>query len=166
MSTFNYRFALGEKATCKVTNFTGTLVAVRQGINGAITYGVQPASKKDENWVQEAKTIDEDDLVQEGGPDSEKQEAEFVFDCGQRVRNIINGFEGAIVQRALWKNGCVMYTVEGKCMETKDGIKIPTKCFWEQEIELVKEGSETRSVKPPTKKRGGPIGSFENITNF
>ena len=162
MSTLKYKHKLGLKATCRVTNFSGTLIAVRQGINGAITYGVQPASKKDENWVQDAKNIDEDDLVPNRV--SEEQEAIFKFSCGQKVQNIVNGFEGIVISRMFWKNGCTMYVVEGKCITTDEGVTTPSKSSWEQELELIKDSD--KKISAPTKKRGGPITTLCAVPDF
>ena len=58
----------------------------------------------------------------------------FIFNLGDRVRDVINGYEGIIIGRFEYWTGCNHYGVEGL---SKEG-KAPYENCDEQRLELVK----------------------------
>ena len=53
---------------------------------------------------------------------------------GDKVKDTITDFEGTVIARTLYLNGCVRYGVQAK--ELKDGI--PVDCVWLDEEQLEK----------------------------
>lgn len=71
---------------------------------------------------------------------------------GQRVRDSVSGFEGIVVCRAEWLNGCVRFSVQPRV--DKDG-KLP-------EMQWIDEGQCEAMAEPPAEnpvaqpRKGGP----------
>ena len=53
---------------------------------------------------------------------------------GQKVKDSITGFEGIVVARAEYLNGCVSCQVEAK--ELKDGVPLQAQWFDEQRLTI------------------------------
>lgn len=75
----------------------------------------------------------------------------FQFELGQVVRDLITGYEGVVIGRTEWLNGCVRYVVQSQ--KLKDGIPLQEHNFDEQQIEAVKGKKPVKTLKKPT---GGP----------
>lgn len=88
----------------------------------------------------------------------------FKFDCGDKVRCKISGFEGVITSRTQWFNNCVRYCVQPR--GTKKTEMLEAKHFDEQELELVQAQAvpSVTAPRPPTKRTGGPAGSRSGQT--
>jgi len=69
---------------------------------------------------------------------------------GDKVKDRITGFDGIVVCRAEWLNGCVRFTVQPT--KLKDGRAIDTDCFDENQLVLLKAGAYQDSAAPS----GGP----------
>jgi len=159
MSNVEFKYPLGAKAKDAVTGFPGVLIVRKENINGSISYGLQPIiEKEDSTYVPDAKIIDEVDVLLEGDharylENNKPEEVEFEFECGQYVRNHINGFEGVVQRRIEWKNGCIEYQVEAAAMKSElHGMVFLMKNFWEQEL----EAQEKKTAKVAKKRTGGP----------
>lgn len=61
--------------------------------------------------------------------------AQFLFDIGDEVKDVISGFQGYVIGRFEFMTGCNHYGVEQKAQ--KDG-KLPYESIDEQRLELVK----------------------------
>ena len=74
----------------------------------------------------------------------------FIFNLGDRVRDVINGHEGIIIGRFEYWTGCNHYGVEGL---SKEG-KAPYETTDEQRLELVKANAATlaRVYEQPTRR--------------
>lgn len=65
----------------------------------------------------------------------------FIFDMGDRVRDVVNGYEGVIIGRFEYWTGCNHYGVEAAT--TDGGSKVPYESVDEQRLELVKAAAVT-----------------------
>lgn len=158
-NTVEFLFANGVTAECKVTGFKGTIICRKELINGAVQYGIQPRCSEDSNYISDAKSIDEGYIIAK----KKSEKVEFKFDCGQKVRNFINGFVGTIIERRQWANGCIQYIVEGEMIKTdlQGFVRQEDKC-WEQELELIED-----EKLPINKKRtGGETTSFSSVESL
>lgn len=63
--------------------------------------------------------------------------AEFIFDMGDEVKDVVSGYQGFVVGRFEYMTGCNHYGVEAKA---KDG-KMPYESIDEQRLQLVKAGA-------------------------
>ena len=68
---------------------------------------------------------------------------------GSLARDTITGFEGVIIARTEWLNGCVRVSLQPR--ELKDGKPIEAICFDIQQVTLVEPGAGA------TKQSGGPM---------
>jgi len=76
--------------------------------------------------------------------------ARFKFKLGARARDTVSEFEGMIIARNEWLNGCVQYCLKGK---VNDKGEIPEgEWIDEDQIELVRKSAKVT----PIKKTGGP----------
>lgn len=147
-----FKYPLGVEAQCKVTSFRGAITVRVEQINGVISYGLQPRGREGEdNWIPDCKSIDEASIT---GAEVKQEKVTFKFDTGDRVKNPINGYEGVVVTREQWLNGCIRYDVETTMAPSAEkGLVRVIKQFWEQELELASQPK----VKTAAKKRtGGP----------
>ena len=76
----------------------------------------------------------------------------FLFNLGDEVKDEITKFNGIIVSRTQWINGCNTYGVQAK--ELKDNIPIEKQWFDEPQLKLVNRNKfeEINEERPP----GGP----------
>lgn len=70
---------------------------------------------------------------------------------GDKVRAKISGFEGIVVSRTEWINGCIRFGVQSE--KLKDGKPIEEIWFDGGDLEMVKE----KKVKAKKKNTGGPM---------
>jgi hypothetical protein len=72
-------------------------------------------------------------------PPAEIHQAEFIFNMGDKVRDVVTGFTGIVVTRIDYMTGCNHYGVES---QAKDGSGKPEyeNCD-EQRLKLVKPGA-------------------------
>lgn len=162
MSKVNFKYPLNAEAEDKLTGFKGTIIARAEYINGSIMYGIQPRMKEEDgHYIPDAKSIDEASIKT---PDTVDETVKFKFKCGDKVKSIINDFEGVITKRTQWLNGCVKYRIEGKMIKSDlHGLTSLERNDWEQELELIKDkkGKAKKPVKVKGKKRtGGPSETF------
>jgi hypothetical protein len=79
---------LGSKARCKVTGFTGIVIARLEYINGCIQYGIKPPMDKRTGGMPEAQYVDSEqlevlgpgisvELDRTGGPSSDAPKHEY-----------------------------------------------------------------------------------------
>lgn len=76
---------------------------------------------------------------------------EFRFACGDRVRDIISGFKGFIINRTEWLNGCRRYAVRGSDLD--DGLPTESYVFDENELEIA--GKPLKLARPAGLPPGG-----------
>lgn len=69
---------------------------------------------------------------------------------GDIVKDKITGFEGVVVARTDWLNGCVRMVVQTK--KLKDGAPLEPQTFDVEQLELVKSAAH-----PKGKPAGGPM---------
>ena len=74
-----------------------------------------------------------------------------VFKLGSHGRHMISGFEGVIVAKTEWMNGCVRYGIQPTHLH--DGKPIEIDWFDSEEIDKVVKKATPRSKQ----KTGGPM---------
>lgn len=72
---------------------------------------------------------------------------------GDRVRDLITGFEGIVVARCEWLYGCVRLTVQPE--KLKDGKQLETATFDEPQLKVMKVGV-VEHMKPSLAPTYGP----------
>lgn len=80
-----------------------------------------------------------------------KKEPKFKFDCGDRVQDIVTGFEGIVMHRTQWLTNCNTYGIKPPKLD-KNGIPIDSESFDEPRLKIVR----AKVVELPAKKTGGP----------
>jgi len=73
----------------------------------------------------------------------------FTFNLGDIVKDQITGFQGAIISRSDWYNGCVRYLVQPQ--ELKDQRPVEPDWIDEPQLELLESTN-----KPEARRAGGP----------
>ena len=76
--------------------------------------------------------------------------AKFKFRLGAKARDTVTGFEGIIIGRNEWLNGCVQYALKPKVNDK--GEIIEAEWIDEQQIEMVRTDPVTKRLE----KTGGP----------
>lgn len=74
----------------------------------------------------------------------------FKFDLGDKVKDAVTGFEGVVIARSEYLNGCIRYGVQSP--KLKDNK--PQDCEWidQGQLSLVK----SKAVNLEVKRTGGP----------
>lgn len=76
--------------------------------------------------------------------------ARFKFRLGAKARDTVTGFEGIIIGRNEWLNGCVQYAIKPKVNDK--GEIMEAEWIDEQQLEIVRKTTKVTLVK----KTGGP----------
>ena len=63
--------------------------------------------------------------------------ADFEYQCGDEVKDIITNYKGIVVTQIRWFNGCIRYNVQSQKMD-KDGSTPEALAFDEHQLVLVK----------------------------
>jgi len=145
-------FALGQELIDDLTGFCGYAYQLLYQDNGNLRISLQPKSNSPSK-LEEAISFDIHTLsiVSGGYSDRIPPVTPFKYMFGDRVKDRLTGFNGIIVCRAYFINGCAFYEVVSEKLD-KDQRPV---CSWipERYIELVK----IRAISPPEKtKTGGP----------
>lgn len=74
----------------------------------------------------------------------------FKFNLGDKVKHTITPFEGIVISRTEWYNGCLRYMVQSQ--DLKDGKPVDPQSFDDEELVAAGEG-----VKPSRRETGGPM---------
>lgn len=84
------------------------------------------------------------------------------FTLGQRVRDVVTGFEGIAIGRVVYINGCHQYLVKPQCVHKEDEpMKQPEGWYIDdQSLELVDEGI----LDPPVLSTLDPATMVRNAT--
>ncbi len=72
------------------------------------------------------------------------------IEAGDKVKDIVTGFEGIVIAVTHWLNGCTRMGVQSDVL--KDGLPTDTIWFDEPQLSLVETGKVKRMVTKP----GGP----------
>ena len=70
---------------------------------------------------------------------------------GDKVKDMITDFEGTVIARTVYLNGCVRYGVQAK--KLKDGV--PVDCIWLDEEQLIKKTEKKVRIQKE-ESTGGP----------
>lgn len=104
-------FQLGRFLRDSVSGFVGMASSRAEYLTGNIQYGLQPPAT--DGTVPDAICIDAHQL--EAVPNERMVEAITPvaphFDLGLKVKDVITDFEGLLVRRTTFLNGCVYYTI-------------------------------------------------------
>lgn len=78
-----------------------------------------------------------------------------MVNLGDKVTDVITGFVGIAVAKAMWLNGCARIGVQG--VMTKDGKVPETEWFDEQQVRVTEEGAFSVDLAlTETANAGGP----------
>lgn len=83
-----------------------------------------------------------------------------MIELGTTVKDVITGFEGVVVGRTEWLNGCVRYGVQSR--ELKDGVPKEAQWLDEEQLSVVKNrkrlpiGDPTGGPKPTPRRTKDP----------
>jgi len=73
------------------------------------------------------------------------------INLGDKVRDLVTGFEGIAVARTEWLNGCFRVTLQSDCLD-KDGKVTPSETFDEPQLDVLIPGK----VRTGPRDTGGP----------
>lgn len=76
--------------------------------------------------------------------------AKFKFRLGAKARDTVTGFEGTIIGRNEWLNGCVQYALKAEVNDR--GEIMEAEWIDEQQVEVVRKSAKAT----PRKATGGP----------
>jgi len=79
-----------------------------------------------------------------------KNEVEFKYPLGARVKDKVTGYTGIIIAQTRWMYGCLRYSVQAQ--EMKDGKPVDSLCFDEGSLDLLDSPLKNPKVPPG----GGP----------
>jgi len=75
---------------------------------------------------------------------------ELKFKLGDKVRDIISGYEGTVTATTQWFNGCNRYRIEPNHLKP-DGELLEDQTFDEEQLEII----ETDAINLPDNRTGG-----------
>lgn len=103
---------LGSQVRDIVTGYEGIAFQKVELLSGTSQIAVQPKCDKDGKY-QDGINIDEQTLevIGAGISDRAVQPVQTHFALGQRVRDTVSGFEGTVVSKTTFLNGCVYFSV-------------------------------------------------------
>ena len=78
-----------------------------------------------------------------------------MIDLGKMVRDRVSGFEGIVIARTQWLNGCVRITVQGPV--DKEGKFTEPQTIDEPQLEVLGDGVEVPEAAATSRQSGGPI---------
>jgi hypothetical protein len=78
------------------------------------------------------------------------REVAYRFKLGDKVRDVVTGYEGIATAVTEWLNKCVRYAVTSQ--DLHEGKPIEAKWFDEEQLEVVEE----KSIVTMSKSTGGP----------
>ena len=81
---------------------------------------------------------------------------EFKFELGEQVKDTITGFQGVIIAKTKWLNGCVRYGIQSK-KRTAEGKSIED-TIDEQQLVSIEKPKKVKSRNP-----GGPMPSIKQF---
>ena len=136
MSTVTFKYPVGIEVICKQTGIKGSVAARGDLVNGAIRYTIQPKKNPKSDGCPDQWEIDEQNIKPIKGKYSPSTHV-FKYRTGDRVKSLVNGFEGIIVVRTISLNGCEEYLVEGQFSKDNKRVRVG---FFLQEIKFVNSG--------------------------
>lgn len=144
----SFKYALGSKAKCKITNYEGTIVGRTEWFYGCRRYLIQSSFLKDGSPIP-SFSLDEDAIFLLEAV--EDKEPNFKYELGSKVRDKITTCEGILQARSQWIHAGNRYNVQPP--QLKDGSPSEQFGIEENAIEVIK------TEKPhKIKSGGGPSG--------
>lgn len=71
----------------------------------------------------------------------------FQFNCGDVLKDSVTGYQGTVMARIEWLNGCIRYVLQSKAI--KDGVPVGEHTVDEQQCTLVKAAKPKAAKKKP-----------------
>ena len=146
---------LGDKIKDKITQFTGICVVEHEYTEGEKRFTVQPPIDK-EGKIPDSVTFDASSLeiLAKGEVEFKGVREEPQCSLGDKAKDKITKFEGMVVAKHTFFNGCVHFTLIPLAFKGKKMYEHQT--FDHNRLEVIKEGvykSESDTTGKPT---GGP----------
>lgn len=152
------KIKLGMEVEDLSSGLKGIVDAKTYSMYGSLRVSVQPrgdGSELKSGWIIDAvsvKVINDKPIIEVREP----SEDESPIKLGDKVRCTVTGFEGIAINRVVYLNGCVHFTIQEKYK--KDGMvqqEPPT--FKQSEKALIKiEMPQEEKPRPVDRKTGGP----------
>lgn len=152
---------LGDKVKDTVTGYVGIAVGISEYLWKEGAVGLQVKAK--DGKIDEAEWFDRErvEVVTKKVVTGIKP-APGIFQFGDEVKDVVTGFKGILVARAMWLHGCNKAQVQPKMK--RGATKYPdAKFFDESQLKLVK--AKVAVVKK-TKRTGGPIAPIPRGQEF
>jgi len=141
---------IGDTARDSITGFEGVVIGFTDYLHNCRRPILQPKTLKDGKPIDNRSfDLPSVELVARGDG-SYQPPPPRPFGLGDVVRDKVTGFEGVLVSRTEWSNGCDRYSVQSTQMH--EGKPIDAEGFDGIALELVKSASP----KPAAVKAGGP----------
>jgi hypothetical protein len=158
MTVTAFKYEMGLRAKDHITEFEGIIVSRVDYLFGCSQYGLVPKKNADgtvakTEYFDEARIEVVDNGVRREGPQDNEFKDIFMHEAGQEAKDKVTGFEGKIVYRIEYLNGCNQYglipTID------KDGKARDAEQFDEGRIEIIGKGIPAKEVR--VEKRGALI---------
>lgn len=151
---------LGSTVRCVATGLQGFAMTMTEMFNGNIRYGVQPkdadGSKIPDSWDVDHQTLD---VIDDGISARSIKAPPNRIKVGERVKDMLSGFEGIASSKTTHFNGCVYCTVIPQVKEKALLNEAPTGSYIPVErLTKVDEGvmSKREEASKPELRTGGP----------
>jgi len=158
---------LGMTVRDKVTGLKGTASLFAELLSGTRQIAIQPSGKGTD--YPEGRYIDDhlieyiDDGVSRIVPPIDNS---VTIRLGQKVRDIVSGFEGIAVEKLIYQNGCVHFTVQPKGKmkeEIPESISLDHKRLEVAGVGILPKIAKAKPRRNTKKPPGGPSRSMNSI---
>lgn len=155
---------LGMQVRDDITGFTGIAVNSLELLTGTKQYGIQPAIAEGAPQVMpEPESMDWQQLTVIGEGISARYEPitepEDIWQLGDKLKSVVNNFNGVAVGKSISLNGCIRFTLESKTGNSSDVNKQSHHMSFDFK-ELVKDGEsiapQLKAERDPSRPPGGP----------
>lgn len=86
----------------------------------------------------------------------------FKIELGSKVKDLVSGYTGTVVNRVQYLNRCIQYGVQGKM--SKEGKLPDTHYFDEGQLEVVSAGSKKLQAAMEAHRETAPTGGPQNAS--
>lgn len=163
---------LGMTIKCLQSGLEGTASTKRWTLDGSVTFAIQPVSESG-NVLHDSIYVDYHSIAIVDNHLSGRAEPEdptCKVQLGDRVRDVISGFEGVAFEKMMFLNGCVYFMIRNEELN-KDG-KMTETFLNHKSLEIIGEHEVVKEIiaKKSTPKKsdsdrpvGGPMSKAQRV---
>src|SRR5208337_2479466 len=142
----------GDYVKDKLSGYEGVARSVVSWWHNCDRVVVQPVGMRKEKYIPTGETIEAPQLiiVEKGRVKLDVEIEPLTFKYGDKVKDNLSSYEGAVYGFALYLNGCRRVAVQSSNLH--EGHPVDEVWFPSQQLSLVKEGDKPKRVSP-----GGPM---------